>query len=270
MKSWLILMCLAATIAVACSEHSVSESNGWKSTYLLTPGDSDNTTGREDSNGQFTLSKYGQEKGTEEPEVETRNTSNEGKDHSVGFAAMANTTEKKEEPISADSHELERVSERDHLGSLNATEPTTVFSTTEPTTAATTAEPTIVFSTTEPTTAATTAPQRCQHSDPWATCANPSSEDKAKLAEALTEFALRFYKTVISSERDDSNVVFSPLSVAVALSHLLLGARDETKRDLEMLLSYPEDFTCVHAAMKLLVKSEALISASTIFFHKGE
>uniref|UniRef100_A0A8D0HHL5 Serpin family G member 1 n=1 Tax=Sphenodon punctatus TaxID=8508 RepID=A0A8D0HHL5_SPHPU len=35
-----------------------------------------------------------------------------------------------------------------------------------------------------------------------------------------------------------------------------------------MLLSYPEDFTCVHAAMKLLVKSEALISASTIFFHK--
>lgn len=101
--------------------------------------------------------------------------------------------------------------------------------------------------------------------NPWVACNHSTPETEEIVAAALTKFAVNIYKKAIESEKD-SNIVFSPISIAVMLSNLLLGACDETKERLEQLLSYPEDVTCVHAALKNLQKSEALASASAIFY----
>ncbi|KAL8182893.1 UNVERIFIED_CONTAM: hypothetical protein K2H54_005976 [Gekko kuhli] len=69
----------------------------------------------------------------------------------------------------------------------------------------------------------------------------------------------------IQYEKSDSNLVFSPFSISMMLSNLLLGARGHTKEDLENVLSYPEEFTCVHDAMGAFRKSEAMKAASAIF-----
>ncbi|XP_062972962.1 plasma protease C1 inhibitor isoform X2 [Elgaria multicarinata webbii] len=133
--------------------------------------------------------------------------------------------------------------------------------------ASTTAKPTTVPTTAETTTESTCLSKNCQpRSNPWAACTHPTPKDEMELSEALTEFAIEFYKTAIRQESRDSNFVFSPSSISTILSILLLGACDETKVRLEKLLSYPEDFTCVHKALKSLSKSEALISANAIFY----
>ncbi|XP_074812941.1 plasma protease C1 inhibitor isoform X2 [Natator depressus] len=123
--------------------------------------------------------------------------------------------------------------------------------------------------TTEATTAPITTPQRCPPSDPWGTCADDSKEESPRVATALTDFALKFYSKLAKVEGTGSNVVFSPFSVALALSHLLLGARGETKERLESILSYPSDLVCVHTPLQRLLKSQALISASKFFLRQG-
>ncbi|XP_029769670.1 plasma protease C1 inhibitor isoform X2 [Terrapene carolina triunguis] len=123
--------------------------------------------------------------------------------------------------------------------------------------------------TTEATTAPTTTPQRCPPSDPWGSCGDDSKEESPRVATALTDFALKFYSKLPKVEGTGSNVVFSPFSVALALSHLLLGARGETKGRLESILSYPSDLVCVHAPLQRLLKSQALISASALFLRQG-
>lgn len=110
-------------------------------------------------------------------------------------------------------------------------------------------------------------PQKCPppRRNPWAACTNPTPEDDSKLAEALTEFAVHFYKAATRQMRRDSNFIFSPISITTMLSNLLLGTCGESKDRLEKLLFYPKDFTCVHKALKALSKSEALTSANAIF-----
>ncbi|KAM3853207.1 plasma protease C1 inhibitor isoform 2-T2 [Vipera latastei] len=102
---------------------------------------------------------------------------------------------------------------------------------------------------------------------PWPTCAQSTAEDEQKLAEALSRFSLDFYK--IALQKNDGNMVFSPLSIITTLSNLLLGACDETKDRLENLLFYPKDFACVHRTLKVLGKSEALTSANAIFYQSA-
>lgn len=61
-----------------------------------------------------------------------------------------------------------------------------------------------------------------------------------------------------------------PLLLQVPSSQLFLsGAGDETKGNLENLLSYPKDFTCVHQALKAF-RSEGFTSVSQIFHSPGE
>uniref|UniRef100_A0A803SM79 Serpin family G member 1 n=1 Tax=Anolis carolinensis TaxID=28377 RepID=A0A803SM79_ANOCA len=129
----------------------------------------------------------------------------------------------------------------------------------KPVIASTQADPTTILT----TPAATTCPPR---SNPWATCTNPTPEDDTKLAEALTEFAVEFYKAAIQNEKRASNFVFSPFSISVMLSNLMLGTCGETTDRLEKLLFYPKGFACVHKALKALSKSEALTSANAIFY----
>ncbi|XP_077789146.1 plasma protease C1 inhibitor isoform X3 [Podarcis muralis] len=109
--------------------------------------------------------------------------------------------------------------------------------------------------------------KQCQpRINPWATCARATTEDEKKLFEALTEFSVEFYKAAILHEKPGSNLIFSPFSVAVMLSNLLLGTCNQTKDRLERLLFYPEGFTCVHRALESLQKSESLTSANAMFF----
>ncbi|XP_066489293.1 plasma protease C1 inhibitor [Tiliqua scincoides] len=115
------------------------------------------------------------------------------------------------------------------------------------------------------TTTEKTTPSVPPRRNPWATCDHSTPEMEGKVAAALTEFAVNFYKKATEFDKD-SNIVFSPFSISVMLSNILLGACDETKVRLEKLLSYPEDIACVHAALKNLQKSEALASASAIFY----
>ncbi|XP_077177090.1 plasma protease C1 inhibitor isoform X2 [Paroedura picta] len=143
------------------------------------------------------------------------------------------------------------------LECLNATEPSL-------------GGPTTAMPTTVPTTETIEPPQRCQPlSNPWSSCNESTVEDELKLAEALSEFAINFYRAAIQHEDSDSNLVFSPFSISIMLSNLLLGAHGQTKKDLEDLLSYPEEFTCVHDAISAFRKSEAMKAASAIFAQPG-
>ncbi|KAM9147711.1 plasma protease C1 inhibitor [Pangshura tecta] len=123
--------------------------------------------------------------------------------------------------------------------------------------------------TTEAATVPATTPQRCPPSDPWRSCGDDSKEESPEVARALTDFALNFYSKLVKVKGTGSNVVFSPFSVALALSHLLLGARGETKERLESILSYPSNLVCVHAPLQRLLKSQPLISASELFLRQG-
>ncbi|XP_058246050.1 plasma protease C1 inhibitor [Hemibagrus wyckioides] len=107
-------------------------------------------------------------------------------------------------------------------------------------------------------------PSRClHHSQPWEVCPDHDSRSsEAILRESVTEFSLNLYKkfNTIDSER---NLLFSPLSITMVLSQLLLGTRGETRTELEQGLSLPSDFSCVHSEMKKLssrMKDSVLIA----------
>ncbi|XP_035885355.1 plasma protease C1 inhibitor isoform X3 [Phyllostomus discolor] len=122
-----------------------------------------------------------------------------------------------------------------------------------------------IESTTEPTlptTLPTTGPL-CPEPDTYCPdLENPSS--RTLLQEALVDFSLKLYHAFSSVKKPETNMVFSPFSIAGLLTQVLLGAGGNTKKNLETLLSYPEDFPCVHQALKAYV-SKGFTSASQIF-----
>ncbi|XP_033268969.1 plasma protease C1 inhibitor isoform X1 [Orcinus orca] len=114
----------------------------------------------------------------------------------------------------------------------------------------------------QPTTQATTKPF-CPA--PVTSCSDLESHSaEAVLGEALTDFSLNLYHTFSVMKKEETNIVFSPFSIASLLTQVLLGARGETKESLERLLSYPEDFTCVHQALKAS-RSKGFTTVSQIF-----
>ncbi|XP_042762435.1 plasma protease C1 inhibitor [Panthera leo] len=131
-----------------------------------------------------------------------------------------------------------------------------IQSTTQPTTEPTTKP------TTEPTTEPTTAPF-CPGPD--TSCSDVESQSaESKLGEALMDFSVKLYHAFSAIKKVETNMAFSPFSIASLLTQVLLGAGDSTKRNLENLLSYPEDFACVHQAMKAFT-SKGFTSFSQIF-----
>ncbi|XP_042638636.1 plasma protease C1 inhibitor [Orycteropus afer afer] len=84
------------------------------------------------------------------------------------------------------------------------------------------------------------------------------------LGEALTDFSLKLYHSFSEVKKAETNMAFSPFSIASLLTHVLLGAGDYTKTNLENVLSYPKDFACVHQALKAFT-SKGYTSASQIF-----
>ncbi|XP_027751275.1 plasma protease C1 inhibitor [Empidonax traillii] len=113
----------------------------------------------------------------------------------------------------------------------------------------------------------TTTPPCPGDEEPAEACGEPTGEQRAAVTEALGTFALRFYQHMAEAARPDANLLFSPLNVATGLSHLLLGARGETRERLGALLAYPPGLGCVHGALQQLASSPGLFSAAQIFHH---
>ncbi|XP_040529150.1 plasma protease C1 inhibitor isoform X1 [Gallus gallus] len=103
--------------------------------------------------------------------------------------------------------------------------------------------------------------------EPAETCWAPTREQKEDVAMALGTFALRFYQHMAESAKPDTNLLFSPVNVALGLSHLLLGARGETQQRLAAILGYQPGLACVHSALQQLVNVSGLLSATEIFHH---
>lgn len=87
---------------------------------------------------------------------------------------------------------------------------------------------------------------------------------EAVLGDALTDFSLRLYRAFAAVKSTETNMAFSPFSIASLLTQVLLGAGDGTRSALERVLSYPEDFACVHQALRAFA-SKGVTSASQIF-----
>lgn len=67
-------------------------------------------------------------------------------------------------------------------------------------------------------------PPRCYgHAAPWEVCEEAKSRTAgALLSESLTDFATKLYSKLREAKPTD-NMLFSPVSIAGVLSHLLLG-----------------------------------------------
>ncbi|KAM5184211.1 plasma protease C1 inhibitor isoform 1-T2 [Callospermophilus lateralis] len=100
---------------------------------------------------------------------------------------------------------------------------------------------------------------------PVTVCSDVDSKSaEAKLGEALIDFSLKLYHAFSATKKVETNMAFSPFSIASLLTQLLLGAGDSTKSNLESILSYPKDFDCVHQALKGF-SSTGVTSVSQIF-----
>ncbi|XP_062896226.1 LOW QUALITY PROTEIN: plasma protease C1 inhibitor-like [Mobula hypostoma] len=74
----------------------------------------------------------------------------------------------------------------------------------------------------------------------------------------------------VANVNPDVNLALSPISVATALTHLLLGSRNETWKNLQDALHYTDHFPCVHRPLsELLNRSRNLVSASQLFYREG-
>ncbi|XP_041839418.1 plasma protease C1 inhibitor [Melanotaenia boesemani] len=103
----------------------------------------------------------------------------------------------------------------------------------------------------------------------WEPCQDENSRTaETVLQESLTEFSMKVYSH-LREINPSSNLLFSPISISGVLSHLLLGARNETRRAIERAVSVPHDFHCVHVQMKKLREkmSHSLQMASQMYYN---
>ncbi|KAF4110209.1 plasma protease C1 inhibitor [Onychostoma macrolepis] len=106
------------------------------------------------------------------------------------------------------------------------------------------------------------------YTGPWEDCEEQDSRSgKAILQDSLRDFSVSVYAELKGS-KPQTNLIFSPISIAVALYNLLLGARGETRTQLESALRIPAEFSCVHSETKKLqqVIKDTLRMASAIFY----
>ncbi|KAM6972306.1 plasma protease C1 inhibitor [Aplochiton taeniatus] len=87
------------------------------------------------------------------------------------------------------------------------------------------------------------------------------------LEESMADFNGKIYAH-LSQSQPTQNLLYSPISISAILSHLLLGARGETRRQLEAALCLPHGFLCVHSQMKALKESlqASLQMASQVYY----
>ncbi|KAK5926685.1 hypothetical protein CgunFtcFv8_022235 [Champsocephalus gunnari] len=118
--------------------------------------------------------------------------------------------------------------------------------------------------------APTPPPHSCSgFTTPWEPCQDENSRTgEPMLQESITEFSMKLYSYLRESQ-PSSNLLFSPISIIGALSHLLLGARGDTRKAIERAVCVPHDFHCVHLQMKKLRGKLAgsLQMASQIYYN---
>ncbi|KAM4604180.1 plasma protease C1 inhibitor [Polymixia lowei] len=103
----------------------------------------------------------------------------------------------------------------------------------------------------------------------WEPCPDETSRSWAPiLEESIAELSTKLYSH-LSQLQPTKNMLYSPISISGVLTHLLLGARGPTRRDMEAALCVPHDFYCVHLQMRKL--KEKLINsvqmASQIYYN---
>ncbi|NP_001117851.1 plasma protease C1 inhibitor precursor [Oncorhynchus mykiss] len=104
---------------------------------------------------------------------------------------------------------------------------------------------------------------------PWESRQDETSRPwEAMLGESLNEFSMKLYAH-LSQSQPMKNLLFSPISISGVLTHLLLGARGKTRRDMETALCLSHDFFCVHSEMKKLKLKlqDTLKMASQIYYN---
>lgn len=104
---------------------------------------------------------------------------------------------------------------------------------------------------------------------PWEACESDHSRVSAfVLKESLIDFSFKLY-SLFRESNPQRNLLYSPLSINGALAHLLLGAKNKTRTDLESALSLPSMFPCIHSEMKRLREhlSNSLQMASQIYYN---
>ncbi|XP_040892483.1 plasma protease C1 inhibitor [Toxotes jaculatrix] len=115
----------------------------------------------------------------------------------------------------------------------------------------------------------TTTPYSCtRFPTAWEPCQDENSRTgEPILQESMAEFSMNLY-SYIRESYPSSNVLFSPISISGLLSHLLLGARDHTRKAIERAVCVPHDFHCVHFQMKKLREklASSLQMASQIYY----
>ncbi|XP_066500700.1 plasma protease C1 inhibitor [Hoplias malabaricus] len=115
-------------------------------------------------------------------------------------------------------------------------------------------------------------PPRClNQSGPWEACPDPDNRSwKAILSESITAFSAQLYNKLRKSQ-PSKNLLISPIGIAGLLSHLLLGARKETRAELERAMSLPTDFSCIHSEMKeMREEMQNIISIASQMFYNPE
>uniref|UniRef100_A0A3Q3W560 Ig-like domain-containing protein n=1 Tax=Mola mola TaxID=94237 RepID=A0A3Q3W560_MOLML len=116
----------------------------------------------------------------------------------------------------------------------------------------------------------TPVPYSCKgFTKPWEPCHNESSRTwEPTLQESVSEFSMKLYSFLRESQ-PSGNLLFSPISISMLLSHLLLGARGETQKAIERAIFVPHDFHCVHLQMKKMREklASSLQMASQIYYN---
>ncbi|KAM8772411.1 plasma protease C1 inhibitor [Acanthopagrus schlegelii] len=116
----------------------------------------------------------------------------------------------------------------------------------------------------------TTTPFSCNSfTEAWEPCLDENSRTgEPMLQESITEFSMKLY-SYLKEAQPSSNLLFSPISISGILSHLLLGARGDTRRAIERAVCVPHDFHCVHFQLKKLKEklASSLQMASQIYYN---
>lgn len=116
----------------------------------------------------------------------------------------------------------------------------------------------------------TSSSHTCQGStSPWEPCQDENGRTgEPTLQESMAEFAMKLY-SYLKESYPSTNLLFSPVSISGALSHLLLGARNDTRKAIESAICVPHDFYCVHLLMKKLREKldSSLQMASQIYYN---